>query len=218
MICASCGLPRDPEGTLDRVQGGIMRVGYAIDTPWVTEAAPSPGGVEAEIASDIARTLNARIVWIRQPESDLMHALAARELDLVIAGLTEKSAWSKESAFTRSYYTDTIVVANRAGTPAPPGLKGTQIGIHAGDAVAAEIRKKDGTPVNVREPKTSVMPVAMPAWQVQSAGRENTGIVLSEDKHVLAVTKGENAWLVKVEQVLREIRPAIPAILRRTSG
>src|SRR3712207_7643050 len=36
LVAAACDLPRDPEGTLQRVRGGTMRVGVVERRPWTT--------------------------------------------------------------------------------------------------------------------------------------------------------------------------------------
>src|SRR6185369_5924264 len=38
LLVAACDLPRDSDGTLDRVRGGTMRVGVVIDTPWTKDS------------------------------------------------------------------------------------------------------------------------------------------------------------------------------------
>jgi ABC-type amino acid transport substrate-binding protein len=109
-VAAACGLPRDPEGTLDRVRGGTLRVGFVVDTPWVTEAGQGAGGIEGAIAAELARGLGARIAWTHASETPLLTALHDGDLDLVIAGLTKDSPWAANASFTRPYYVDTTMV------------------------------------------------------------------------------------------------------------
>ena len=103
---AACDLPRDSEGTLDRVRGGTLRVGFAVDTPWVTDSAGMAGGVEGRIVNGLARSLGARVVWTHGHESELLTALHDRELDLVVGGLTADSPWKASIAFTKPYHVD----------------------------------------------------------------------------------------------------------------
>ena len=110
LTLAACGLPRDPEGTLDRVRGGTLRVGFVVDTPWVTEAGQGAGGIEGAIAAELAHTLGARIAWTHASETPLLTALHDGDLDLVIAGLTKASPWAAKASFTRPYYVDTATV------------------------------------------------------------------------------------------------------------
>jgi polar amino acid transport system substrate-binding protein len=113
---AACGLPHDADGTLDRVRGGTLRVGVLRSAPWVTDSLGTLGGVEVRLVNDLARTLGARVTWIRQPEGQLMEALHARELDLVIGGLTAAEPWAKQVAFTHPYHVDTVGVGVVQGT------------------------------------------------------------------------------------------------------
>ena len=47
LALTACDLPRDSDGTLDRVRGGTMRVGVVIDTPWTKDSAGVIGGLRA---------------------------------------------------------------------------------------------------------------------------------------------------------------------------
>jgi polar amino acid transport system substrate-binding protein len=109
-LALACGLPRDPEGTLERVRGGTLRVGFVVDTPWVTEARIGAGGIEGAIAAELARGLGARVTWTHASETPLLTALHDGDLDLVIAGLTKDSPWAAKASFTRPYYVDTTTI------------------------------------------------------------------------------------------------------------
>src|SRR5438552_192808 len=50
-------LPRDPEGTLQRVQDHKFRVGLVESPPWVVRTAGEPGGVEVELVRQFASEL-----------------------------------------------------------------------------------------------------------------------------------------------------------------
>jgi ABC-type amino acid transport substrate-binding protein len=110
LALAACALPRDPEGTLKRVRGGTLRVGYVVDTPWVTTAAVGAGGIEGAIVAELARGLGARVAWTHAAETPLLTALHDGDLDLVVAGLTKESPWSTNVSLTRPYYVDTVAV------------------------------------------------------------------------------------------------------------
>lgn len=111
LLLAACSLPRDSGGTLDRVRGGgALRVGIAENPPWVHSAGDSAridsvGGIETVIATELARRVGAKPEWHRGSESELLHALHERDLDLVVGGLTSATPWAKEVAFTKPYYT-----------------------------------------------------------------------------------------------------------------
>jgi ABC-type amino acid transport substrate-binding protein len=68
--------PRDPEGTLDRVRGGVMRVGISEAPPWMIVADGKIGGIEVELAQGFARELDARVEWVPGTEQKLLEALS----------------------------------------------------------------------------------------------------------------------------------------------
>jgi extracellular solute-binding protein (family 3) len=107
VFASACGLPRDTEGTTDRVRGGIVRAGAVIDPPWVVDSAGVPAGIEPTVVSRLAQRLGARVQWRVSTESELLHALHERELDVVVGGLADDTPWKKEIAITLPYHTDT---------------------------------------------------------------------------------------------------------------
>lgn len=58
-VVVACDLPRDADGTRDRVRDGRMRVGMIVDTPWVTYSAGGAGGIEGGFARRRAAELHA---------------------------------------------------------------------------------------------------------------------------------------------------------------
>jgi polar amino acid transport system substrate-binding protein len=106
VAAASCGLPRDANGTLERMRGGVMRVGVTDHPPWDSVTAEVVAGVEPMLVAELAATIGARPTWRRGAESELLAALARRELDLVAGGLTDDSPWAGRVALTRPYATD----------------------------------------------------------------------------------------------------------------
>jgi polar amino acid transport system substrate-binding protein len=105
LATAACGLPRDPEGTLERVRGGVLRIGVVDDPPWVDRDADGrPRGVEVALARALADRLGAEPSWDFGGETRLMAALERFELDLVIGGVDADSPYRDEVGFTRPYY------------------------------------------------------------------------------------------------------------------
>src|SRR5690606_15933037 len=104
---AGCGLPRDPEGTLDRVRGDTLRVGVTEAPPFVVRrgAAGIPGGVEAALVQAFADSLGAVVAWHWGPAEAHFEALKRYELDLVAAGLTAATPWKAHVGLTRPYHT-----------------------------------------------------------------------------------------------------------------
>lgn len=60
-----CEFPTDPEGTLERVRGGVLRVGITPAEPFVRlNHAGDPKDVEVELVQRFAETLDARVEWV----------------------------------------------------------------------------------------------------------------------------------------------------------
>ena len=213
----ACNLPRDPAGTIDRIAHGTMRVGAVGNPPWVTISGGEVGGIEAALVAELARDLDARPQWVTGPAEELLAALEKRELDLVIGGLTADGPWKTRVALTRPYYTDTIVVGLPAGSVPNGEIGGLRVAVRAGDPAAAELRRKKATPVPVRDVAEADGPLVAPSGRLQALGRADAGVVLLESGHVLAAPSGENAWLVRIERLLRARRDAVPGALRAGS-
>lgn len=124
----SCGgrFPADPDGSLNRVSGGTLRIGVSHQPPWTDTSngnEADPGGIEARMIEDYAASIDAEVEWRAGGEEFLIGLLADGELDLVIGGLTSKSPWSSDAALTTSYAqsvgiggsTDKHVMAVRMG-------------------------------------------------------------------------------------------------------
>jgi polar amino acid transport system substrate-binding protein len=100
--CAS--IPADPDGTLERVTGGELRVGVSHNPPFTTVPdSGEPGGSEADLIREFAESLDASIEWVDGGEEALMLALENGRLDLVIGGLTSDTPWTDSAGVTRPY-------------------------------------------------------------------------------------------------------------------
>lgn len=96
--------PDDTASTLDRVEGGTLRVGVSPHPPFT--AANDMGrvsGSEVDLVERFAEHLGAAPAWTVGAETDLVPRLHEGELDVLIGGLDAKSPWSKEIALTRAY-------------------------------------------------------------------------------------------------------------------
>lgn len=101
--CAA-GIPRDPDGTLERVTDGTLRVGVSHNPPWTdTHTGRSPAGTEVRLVEQFAERLDADVDWTESTEATLVDALHRGELDLVIAGFADDTPWSEKAAVTRPY-------------------------------------------------------------------------------------------------------------------
>lgn len=105
-LLAGCSLsiPADPEGTLERVTDGTLRVGASHNPPWVeTPGDKEPQGKEPELIRNFAAGLGAEVEWSESGEEQLFDALKRGDLDLVIGGFTDQTPWTEYGAVTRPY-------------------------------------------------------------------------------------------------------------------
>lgn len=214
---AGCGLPRDPETTLERVSGEKLRVGVSEHDPWVVLGQDGPAGVEVEIVKRFAQEIDAEIEWVEGEVEELAGALHVREIDLLIAGLTSRSKISSEAALTHPYLTTQVVVAT------PPDLEiediaGFEVAVEASTEAAGLLEKTDAIPVRVEDVTQTAGPVAIENYLLDDLGLEDTGVRLSETDHVMAVPHGENAWLVRLERFLLADPDRIDSILDENDG
>ncbi|CAA9308144.1 MAG: hypothetical protein AVDCRST_MAG61-1519 [uncultured Friedmanniella sp.] len=104
LVLGGCGtFPADPDGTLDRVQGGVLRVGVSPSPPWTVVGAGDPAGIEPDLVRRFADGLQAQVTWQVGGEEMLIGELEHHRLDLVVGGLTEDSPWTDKAAITKPY-------------------------------------------------------------------------------------------------------------------
>jgi polar amino acid transport system substrate-binding protein len=219
IMLAGCEFPRDPEGTLDRVRGGVMRVGVTPADPWVTLEGGEPAGVEVELVKRFADTLDARIEWVEGSESDLIEALHGRQVDLVIAGVTRRSAWVREAALTRPYLTTQVVIAapdEREAAALSEDLGGERIAVEANSPEASKLEQDtDAVVVPVDDLAAVDGPAAVPDYLLDDLDLVRTDAELDEHEHAMAVSMGENAFLVALERFLLDHEAEAGEILER---
>lgn len=212
MALAGCDLPYDPQGTMERVRGGVMRVGVIDGGPWASIEDGEAAGVEVEMVRRFAQTLGpeVEVQWIGGSESRLLESLERHELDLVIGGLRQNSPWSGRVALTRPYTTTQWMVGVVPGTPSASSMQmtaedlaGREVAVARGSIAGALLKERGARVIEMDDPGEAQGLVAGPAWQLRGWGAEPAAeIVLLSEKHVLAVPPGENGWLVAVETFL----------------
>jgi polar amino acid transport system substrate-binding protein len=202
LLPVACGVPRDPEKTLEKVTGGVMRVGITGSDPWTALEGPEPTGVEVELVERFAESLDARIDWVEGSEAEIFEALEVREIDLAIGGFTSQNSWAGKVTFTHPYITTPAVVGWPRGEEIPTDIAGHEVAVEKGSHLAAILEKTDARPVEVVDLATVDGPAAVDNWLLDDLDLEDTGIRLDESDHVMAVPNGENAWLVRLERFL----------------
>lgn len=214
---SACSLPRDPEGTLERVSGGTMRVGVSESDPWVVLGPRGPRGIEVELVERFAEELDAEVEWVEGSVDELAAALHVRELDLVVAGLASTSKVSSEAALTHPYVTTQVVVAAPRGTTLDD-VAGVEVAVERGSEAAGILEKTDAVPVRVDDVTAVDGPVAIESYLVDDAGLSDTGLRLAEIDHVMAVPHGENAWLVRLERFLLDDASLVDRVVEENDG
>jgi polar amino acid transport system substrate-binding protein len=203
----ACQYPRDVEGTLDRVRGGVMHVGISESDPWVRTGGREPGGVEVQLLERFARTIDARIEWVHGSESELIDALHGRKLDVVAAGLNRRSEWQRVAALTRPYLTTKVVIAapdEQTAAELSDDLGGRRIAVEANSPEASKLSQDtDAISREVADPAQQAHgPVAIDDFMLDELGLVPTDAELDEHEHCMAVAMGENAFLVELERFL----------------
>jgi polar amino acid transport system substrate-binding protein len=216
-LLAACQYPRDVEGTLDRVQGGTMRVGVIEDPPWVTLESRQPGGVEPELIRRFATELNAKIEWVEGSESELVEAMRGFQLDILVGGLTRGSPWQKHVALTRPYIDTNIEFAAPPGEEFPDDLEGVEIWVERYSEAAALLQQEEEETEaiyvdDVRQIKGLAL---LDSYDIDVIGYEGTDHILRDEEHAMAVPSGENAFLIELEHFLLDRGEEVEPLLLR---
>ncbi|WP_102159094.1 transporter substrate-binding domain-containing protein [Zhihengliuella halotolerans] len=115
LILSGCGvsIPADPDGTLDSVRGGTLRVGAVPNGEFVEVSGPAGprgavgeeqvSGSEVDLVRDFADELGARIEFYVAGEEELVRRFDDGSVHLVIGGLTDETPWESDAGVTRPY-------------------------------------------------------------------------------------------------------------------
>lgn len=214
--CDDLDYPKDPDGTLERViAGGRMRVAAVDHDPWVLWNGHSePGGAEARLVMAFAQELHAAVEWRRASAFDALEALKRGDIDLAVGGFTEAEISAHQGAApTYAYFTEALVVAARPGAPLPEELDGQKVYSPPDLMADGLIEDAGGAPVS--DSRSGL--VALPHWELPGSNLVPTGIDLHRNRHVMAVPRGENAWVGRLERFLRRNQHGLEANLRESA-
>jgi polar amino acid transport system substrate-binding protein len=200
---AGCQYPRDVEHTLDRVEGGTMRVGVSDNEPWVNLDGSEPAGVEPEIVRRFAETIDAEIHWVQGDSEELVEALETGQLDVVIAGFTRKSEYRRKVALTRPYVDTELLLAHPPGEGMPDEGDGARVAVEADSHAAGLLDHKTDYELLELDSLEGVKGPAL-VWDywLDDLRLESTGEDLVDEEHSMAVRLGENAFMVELERYL----------------
>lgn len=207
LLAVSCDqYPRDPEGSLKQIeQSAMLHVGVMLNPPWVAGNAPaSPAGVEAQLIEQFAQELGVEVVWHWGGEEKLFEGLKTYELNILIGGITTDNPWTQHSGFTVPYFSSEVLVGSPPGQAPLSSLEGVSVATRQGEGLSEKIEKAGGRAQFMADFTGAEIPVAAPSWEIDTLGMQNTDITLQERHHVMAVPKGENALLMRLEDFLLE--------------
>jgi polar amino acid transport system substrate-binding protein len=204
LVLSGCDFPRDPEGTLDRVEGGTMRVGVVENPPWVELGPGEPGGVEPELVRRFAAEIDAEVEWVVGPESELVEAMRGFQLDLIVGGLTRAWPYATDAALTRPYVDTEIEIGLPPGEDLPDGLGGVEVFVEESSEAAALLKQEeeDAIPVTYDDLREVDGIALLDTYEIDAIGYERSDHILRDDEHAFAAPLGENAFLVELEHFL----------------
>lgn len=109
VVAAACShvQPGTPSPNLDRItKAGVLRVGTAADMPPLNMLNKSgqPMGLDVDLAAYIAGALGVKLDVVVKPFPDLLPALKAGEVDMVLSGLTITPQRNLNVAFVGPYH------------------------------------------------------------------------------------------------------------------
>jgi polar amino acid transport system substrate-binding protein len=197
-----CGLPRDPEGTLERVRGGTMRVGVVVHEPFTRVVDGTPSGTEVELVQEFAGTLGAQVEWTPGTEAELMEALGKRELDLVIGGISAKTPYGSHVALSRPYLRARLTVGAPPGQTPPKELEGERVAVEQGHVAIALLEKEGAVPEPTKELAAAPGLRAELDWQLEAWGYTPSEPTLKKEEVLMVAAPGENGFLRQLDLFL----------------
>lgn len=105
LALGGCGLsvPSDPDGTLESVRGGELRVGVSPDGALVQVQGGDPSGSVIDLVEGFADEIGASPEYTVATEETLVRMLEEDELDLVAGGFTSETPWVEKAGVSRGY-------------------------------------------------------------------------------------------------------------------
>jgi polar amino acid transport system substrate-binding protein len=109
VITAACSHVQSPgpSPNLNRIlENGVLRVGTAADMPPLNmlNKAGTPMGLDVDLAAYIAGGMGVKLDFVVKPFPDLLPALKAGEVDMVLSGLTITPKRNLDVAFVGPYH------------------------------------------------------------------------------------------------------------------
>lgn len=218
VLGGGCGMPRDPEDTLERVRGGTLRVGVVERAPFTRVEGQTPSGPEVELVQEFARTLEATVEWTVGTEAEVMEALKHRELDLAIGGIRADTPYGAHVALSRPYLRSRLLVGAPSGQSPPSELKGQHVAVEKGAAAIALLEKEGAVPEPT--PQLDAAPGLRVGWdwQLEAWGYTPGEATLKKEQVLVVAAPGENGWLRRIDLFLHEDQARLRERLVQAAG
>lgn len=194
-------LPRDPENTLNNVQGKTLRLGIISHAPWVSIEDEELHGLEFNLVQQLAVQLDAEIVWQQASLTEIIEGLENFQLDMAIGGFIQSPFIPDKVAHTLSYYSEDIIIATNEPI-ASFELEGTAIFVEFGSPYINWLEAHGAIPQPIHSITRNKLPAIMPAYQAEAWGLNPTNHMIDTHAHILLLPPGENGWLDYVEAFL----------------
>lgn len=202
LVLVGCRYPVNIERPMAAMHGGELNIGLSENPPWVINSAQGPAGLEVEIVRALAEDMNATINWHWDSEGNLLAALSHYQLDLVIGGLTQDSNVSALATPTKAYYQSHYSVGVPEGTPLPSNLEDVEVAVPVVNHIARALKKEGVIPHPSPDLGAQNEAAANPAWWLRAHDYQVGDWEIATDHHVMALPKGENAWMLAVQRHL----------------
>ena len=201
-IAVACdNFPKDPRGSFEKAKTTGLLVGVINDVPWAYSDGQSAAGWDADIVKGFAEKHNMRVEWVPGAEHDLIPALEEGELHMLIGGITKDSPFKHLVGLSNPYCKEEIVICGLGGGS---DIRRREVGVKTASGLGAYVKKKRGIPVYVDSLQLFPGPVAVANSRYHKTPLQNCSEPIKILHHVIAVAKGENKLLLKLEEHINE--------------
>lgn len=205
VLLVSCeNFPRDPDNTLNKVRDATLFAGITENPPYVSLRDSAPEGFEVDMIKAFAEELNAEVQWVKGSEEQIMRLLEDNQVQICAGGFSSESLWKKHVYFAQPH--DTLIY--KWGVPEtaslPSKLKDKEVQVKRGSTAATFVQEKGGKPVFIDSLISNLPLVAAPVEDLIELNYTVSEDKLGEEKIALAISHGENAFLMKLENFLTD--------------
>ncbi|NQX13769.1 ABC transporter substrate-binding protein [Microbacteriaceae bacterium VKM Ac-2855] len=104
LLLTGCGIPSDPDGTLEQVSGDVLTVGATESRERVTSIEGDEAtGPEPDLVRAFAATVDADVVFVEGNEAELIDLLERGAIDVAVGGFLDDTPWADRAATTLPY-------------------------------------------------------------------------------------------------------------------